>query len=26
LPSSLTKNFVEISLTPPGKTGTGCVG
>jgi hypothetical protein len=26
LPSSITKNFVEISLTPPGKTGTGCVG
>jgi hypothetical protein len=26
LPSSFTKNFVEISLTPPGKTGTGCVG
>ena len=26
LPSNLTKNFVEISLTPPGKTGAGCAG
>jgi hypothetical protein len=26
LPSSITKNFAEISLTPPGTTGTGCAG
>ena len=26
LPSSITKNVVEISLTPPGKAGTGCTG
>jgi len=26
VPSSITKNFAEITLTPPGTTGTGCAG